>query len=94
MIDLNSVTILIITMIHKKETVLFYNHTIYTYTRRGGRLMRDKQEQRLIGCVQSKHRLGMSYSAIARLLNKEDIPTKQGNQWQPMQVSRLIKRAA
>jgi site-specific DNA recombinase len=79
---------------HKKETNQVYNHTPYGYTRRGDRLMWDKQEQRLIGYVQSKHRRGMSYSAIARLLNKEDIPTKLGKQWQPMQVSRLIKRAA
>jgi len=36
----------------------------------------------------------MSYSTMARLLNKENIPTKLGKQWQPMQVSRLIKWAA
>ena len=79
---------------HKKENNQVYNHTPYGYTRRGDRLMWDKQEQRLIGYVQSKHRRGMSYSAIARLLNKEDIPTKLGKQWQPMQVSRLVNRAA
>jgi len=79
---------------HKKENNQAYNHTPFGYYRSGDRLMWDKTEQRLIGYVQSKHRRGMSYSAIARLLNKENIPTKLGKQWQPMQVSRLINRAA
>ena len=78
---------------HKKENNQAYNHTPFGYYRSGDRLMWDKTEQRLIGYVQSKHRRGMSYSAIARLLNKENIPTKLGKQWQPMQVSRLINRA-
>jgi len=79
---------------HKKENNQVYNHTPFGYYRSDDRLMWDKTEQRLIGYVQSKHRRGMSYSAIARLLNKENIPTKLGKQWQPMQVSRLINRAA
>jgi len=78
---------------HKKENNQVYNHTPFGYYRSDDRLMWDKTEQRLIGYVQSKHRRGMSYSAIARLLNKENIPTKLGKQWQPMQVSRLINRA-
>jgi hypothetical protein len=56
--------------------------------------MRDKKVQRLIGYVQSKRRRGMSYSAIAHHLNERAIPTKLGKQWQPMQVSRLIRSAA
>ena len=31
---------------------------------------------------------------LAGMLNEKGIPTKQGKQWQPMQISRLVKVAA
>jgi len=51
---------------------------------------------KIISVIQLKGGAGKSTVAtnLAGMLNEKGIPTKQGKQWQPMQISRLVKVAA
>lgn len=79
---------------HKKANNQVYNHTPYGYTRNGESLEHNDDEAAVAAQAVKLHQSGKTMRAIARHLNEHGIPTKLGKQWQPMQVSRLIKRAA
>jgi site-specific DNA recombinase len=79
---------------HKKANNQVYNHTPYGYTRSGETLRKNDKEAAVAAQAVKLHQSGKTMRAIARHLNEHGIPTKLGKQWQPMQVSRLIKRAA
>jgi site-specific DNA recombinase len=79
---------------HKKANNQVYNHTPYGYTRNGESLEENDSEAAVAALSVKLYRSGKTMRAIARHLNERGIPTKQGKQWQPMQVSRLVKAAA
>jgi site-specific DNA recombinase len=79
---------------HKKETNQVYNHTPYGYTRCGETLQKNDAEAAVAAQAVKLYQSGKTMRAIARHLNERGVPTKLGKQWKPMQVSRLIKRAA
>jgi len=79
---------------HKKENNQVYNHTPYGYTRSGETLQKNDAEAAVAAQAVKLYQSGKTMRAIARHLNECGVPTKLGKQWQPMQVSRLIKRAA
>ena len=79
---------------HKKANNQVYNHTPYGYTRSGETLRKNDKEAAVVAQAVKLHQAGKTMRAIARHLNEHGVPTKLGKQWQPMQVSRLIKRRA
>lgn len=79
---------------HKRESNQVYNHTPYGFTRNGETLQKNDKEAAVVAHAVKLHKSGKTMRDIARHLNERGIPTKLGKQWQPMQVSRLIKRAA
>jgi len=56
-------------------------------------LVDNSQEKEAIELILSMHTDGHSLRAIARELNRRGIVTKKGRTWEPMQVSRVVKRA-
>lgn len=58
-----------------------------------GKLVQNQGETALIARIIAMHKDGSSYSAIAKLLNSEAVPTKRGGSWQPTTVRNLILRA-
>lgn len=52
------------------------------------------REQEAIQLARSLRRQGASYRTIAARLSEQGYPTKSGGIWWPMQVRRLVKRAA
>lgn len=79
---------------HKKANNQVYNHTPYGYTRSGETLQKNDAEAAVAAQAVRLYQSGKTMRAIARHLNERGIPTKLGKQWQPMQVSRLVKAAA
>ena len=79
---------------HKKENNQVYNHTPYGYSRSGESLQKNDAEAAVAAQAVKLYQSGKTMRAIARHLNECGVPTKLGKQWQPMQISRLIKSAA
>jgi DNA invertase Pin-like site-specific DNA recombinase len=64
----------------------------YSLASDGVSLEENPAEQQTISKVSSLRLQGLTYSAIARLLNREGIPTRCGGKWYPMQISNIVKR--
>jgi len=79
---------------YKKANNQIYNHTPYGYTRNGDSLVQNDAEAAVAAQAVKLYHSGQTMRAIARHLNEKGVPTKLGKQWQPMQISRLIKSAA
>ncbi len=60
----------------------------------GVHLVEDATEQEIIQRVHSLKADGFSLRAIARELNRDGYKTKKGHDWNAMQISRILKRAA
>jgi site-specific DNA recombinase len=57
-----------------------------------GQLIEDEQEQRVIAAIQQLRREGLSYRAIVKKLNANNIPTKRGGRWQMNTVRQIFMR--
>jgi hypothetical protein len=60
----------------------------------GSRLVKNAQEQMTICEMTRLHEGGRSLSAIALDLNRRSIPAKNGGQWWPVTVGKVIRRVS
>lgn len=65
----------------------------FGYRSANGRLVAEPTEQRVLARMKELAAQGASMREIARVLTIEGHPTKRGGTWQPLTVSRIIKRA-
>ncbi len=60
----------------------------------GGRLVKNRREQKVIGCVRRLRAQGLSYRGIARRLDREGIRPKRGRCWAHTTVKSVLLRDA
>ena len=69
-------------------------HTPFGSDRDGRKLVPNGNEAATIARITTFRAKGMTLAAIADELNRAGIPTKKGCAWSPMQVQRIVNRAA
>lgn len=79
---------------HKRERGEAYSPTPFGYRREGDRLVADTEAQEAIGLILELRADGMSYRAIAAVLERRGVPTVRGGKWEAMTVRRIALRAA
>ncbi|MCE3012681.1 MAG: recombinase family protein [Proteobacteria bacterium] len=67
-------------------------HTPYGYAYLDGQLIIDPKEQIIVRKILKLHQSGLSGNAIARELNNQKIPSRNGKLWSPPVVREIIKR--
>lgn len=75
---------------HKRSRLRVYSPTPLGYTRDGNKLVRDVDEQATLTRIRAMHASGISLNAIARTLNDEKVPTKQGKTWWASSIRYLL----
>jgi len=68
-------------------------HTPYGYAYLDGQLLVDPKEQIIVRKILKLHQSGLSGNAIARELNNQKIPSRNGKLWSPPVVREIIKRS-
>jgi site-specific DNA recombinase len=66
-------------------------HTPYGYAYLDGQLLIDPKEQIIVRKILKLHQSGVSGNAIARELNNQKIPSRNGKSWCPSVVRGIIK---
>jgi hypothetical protein len=66
-------------------------HTPYGYAYLDGQLLLDPKEQIVVRKILKLHQSGLSGNAIARELNNQKIPSRNGKSWCPSVVRGIIK---
>ncbi|MFN7455475.1 MAG: recombinase family protein [Pseudobdellovibrionaceae bacterium] len=66
-------------------------HTPYGYAYLDGQLLIDPKEQIIVRKILKLHKTGLSGNAIARELNNQKIPSRNGKSWSPSVVRGIIK---
>jgi DNA invertase Pin-like site-specific DNA recombinase len=61
---------------------------------RGGRLVRNAREQKVIALVRRLRAKGLSYRGIATLLDAEGVRPKRGKRWMHTTVKAILLRSA
>lgn len=67
-------------------------HTPYGYAYLDGQLLLDPKEQIIVRKILKLHQSGLSGNAIARELNNQKIPSRNGKSWSPSVVREIIRR--
>jgi hypothetical protein len=67
-------------------------HTPYGHAYLDGQLLVDPKEQIIVRKILKRHQSGLSGNAIARELNNQKIPSRNGKSWSPSVVREIIKR--
>lgn len=67
-------------------------HTPYGYAYLDGQLLIDPKEQIIVRKILKFNQSGLSGNAIARKLNNQKIPSRNGKSWCPSVVREIIKR--
>lgn len=75
---------------HKRNRGEVVGQVPYGYQRQGNDLMPDLQEQTVIREANRLYSEGLRLVDIAECLNSQEITTRQGKAWTPMQVKRLL----
>ena len=57
-----------------------------------GRLVKNAGEQQVIRLIRQLHGGGRSLNAIARELNRREVPTKNAGLWQATTVAKILRR--
>lgn len=78
----------------KRQNGQVFNHEPFGFVRDGDRLVPNPDELRIVDLVMQLRGQGLSYRAIARILNGQGVPTKRGRVWSHEMVRRLIARAS
>jgi site-specific DNA recombinase len=65
--------------------------TPYGYAYLDGKLLIDPKEQIIVRKILKLHQSEMSGNAIAKELNNQKIPSRNGKSWRPCVVRRIIK---
>jgi len=76
---------------HKKANGEVYASTPYGFDRLGDRLVENPQEQGTLARIRSLAGSGESLRGIARLLNREAVPTKRGGRWHARTLAYLLR---
>jgi DNA invertase Pin-like site-specific DNA recombinase len=76
---------------HKKANRRAYAPTPYGFKRIGERLEADEREQAILARIFEAHRSGKSLNAIARELDADGVPTKQGGRWSAATVRYILR---
>jgi DNA invertase Pin-like site-specific DNA recombinase len=76
---------------HKKANRRAYAPTPYGFKRIGERLEADPREQEILARIFEAHRQGKSLRAIARELEAQGAPTKQGGRWSAATVRYMLR---
>lgn len=79
---------------HKREHMLVYGHVPFGYRRAGERLEVDQTEQDVLREIMSRRGAGHSWHGLARWLNEQGVPTKQGGKWYAATVRGVVMRPA
>lgn len=77
----------------KKSRNHAYSPIPYGYDRHGDELVINVSEALTIVRIKEMHQAGKGYAEIARILNEEQVPTKQNKEWLRNTVYYLIKRS-
>lgn len=77
-------------MEHLKNNGKVYNHDPYGWRRDGDNLVEVPQEQEVIRLVNQSYSRGLRLADIQKMLNKKNIKTRVGADWQPQQVKNMI----
>ncbi len=75
---------------HKKSKLLSYGRTPFGYTKRGGKLRANREEQKTIKRIYRESKEGHSLRAIADRLNLNQITGKRGGKWYASSVSYIL----
>jgi site-specific DNA recombinase len=67
---------------YKKAHGEVYSNTPYGYDARGGKLIENPEEQKVLRRIKRLRTLKKSYQEIADALNSDGIPAKRGGEWQ------------
>lgn len=84
----------IMAMAHKKELGQHCGSPAYGFEMVEKKLVKVASECQAIALIQAMKLEGATLQQIADELNAQGITTKRGNQWQPIQVSRVLSREA
>lgn len=80
---------------HMKRTGKRYtNKTPYGFRLVNGELVEDAEEAQVVRSIKVARQQGQSLQAIAKSLNAQRVPTKEGKLWQSATVHYLLKRTA
>lgn len=77
----------------KKSRNHAYSPIPYGYDRHGDELVINVSEALTIVRIKEMYEAGKGYAEIARILNDEQVPTKQNKEWQRNTVYYLLKRS-
>ena len=80
-------------MQYKKSQDQVYSPTPYGYIRQGSKLIIHPEEASNICRIKKMYEEGQGYTAIARILNAENIRTKTGKLWNASTVRFLLQRS-
>jgi len=87
----------------RKSNALPYGKTPYGLTAvggkgkmggKGGKLVLSEEETAVISQMRELRGSGLGYHAIAKQLNRTGIKSKQGREWHPYSVSRILEANA
>ena len=77
-------------LMHKKAHRKVYNHVPYGFYRDGDALVALADEQTVVGRIRAWRAGGWPLRRIADTLNRDAVPTKQGNRWFPQTVKDVL----
>jgi len=76
---------------NKAQLKQYHNKPIYGYNLANGKLVPNKEEQKVIRRIQQLHKQGLSLAKIAEKLNAQGVQTKRGGkQWYASTVHRML----
>lgn len=76
----------------KKQHNRAYSPTPYGFDRQGDDLIPDPAEREILRRIHQFRAQGKSYGGIARILNREGVPTSQGKRWWASTIRKLLHR--
>lgn len=77
-------------ILHMRDNGKAFTKARYGWERVGDEFHEIHQEQRVISLVNGEYSRGATLADLQRLLKKKRITTRQGSDWTPQQVKRLI----
>jgi DNA invertase Pin-like site-specific DNA recombinase len=78
---------------HKRRTGQVYSRAPYGWDRDGDQLVRNADEQRVLGLMRGWREGGVNDHVIASRLNERGEPGKRGGRWQANTVFRILQHA-
>lgn len=76
---------------HKREKGEVYNHAPYGWDAIEGKLVKNEREQLIISGIFMEHEAGGSLGSIAKDLNQNNVPAKNGGKWYSQSIKNVLK---